>query len=325
MLKFVENFFNFKVTWKLRMKIVYLFAKVHGLAHFVYDENTNKVRYSGKSTVYGWVWAIYYLLFLTLFWSSLTELVDDGDGSAVLFFVNATELTTVVSKAFIIYFLQIIQSKDLVVLINDAVVISQMIHSEHSESVNLYSHRFVRLCNFKKRCIVIQSILLFGSHCLYVAQAGYKTINAILGGLIAYTHFSTVLIGGYYLYGCLLFGYEFYYSLNGKLIQILNLIKANTKLQSKSYGQVHDELDRILFVYTRISVYVASINRLFAVQVTLQLLASFIQITSAVSIDIEIMHNVTAQRNDIAAAMQFYWLCPMKLKRYAVACFFAFV
>lgn len=289
MFKFIENIFNFKITWKFRLKFFYFIAKVNALAHFIYVEKRNKVCYSFISTVYGWVWVVYYFLFLTYFLSSLTELVDDGDGSVVLFFANAAEVITVIFKAFIIYFLQVIQSKDLVLLINEAIGISQMIDSKHRESINFYSHRFVKLYNLKKRCIVLQTALLFVSHCYNVVLTGYLTIYMILGGLIVHAHFSAVVVGGLYFYGSLLFGYEFYYSLNGKLIEILKEMEVNQKSRTQ-FGnfvasQACDELDKISLTYTRIGAFIASINSLFAVQVTLELLGSFIQIASAVSIE----------------------------------------
>lgn len=95
-------------------------------------------------------------------------------------------------------------------------------------------------------------------------------------------------MSGLFFYGSLLFGYEFYYSLNRKLIQLLKKVEVNTKCrtQMESFSRACDELDEISLVYTRINSYVASINQLFAVQITFELFGSFLMITCAVSVNL---------------------------------------
>lgn len=285
MFKLFENIFKFKLTWKSRLKFFYFIAKFHALAHFIYVEKKNKVRHCFLSTVYGWVWVVGYFMLLLFFLSTLNELVEGSNRSAVLFFVNAIEVITVFLKAFTIYFLQVIQSKNLVLLINSAIDIDRMIDANHLKSVDCYSHhRYTRLYNFKKRCILVQCSVLFVSYCFFVVQAGYKTMYIIFGTLVIYAHFTTVVISGLYFYGLLLFGYEFYYTLNAKLIQILKEIEVNKKSRTQ-IGKSYDELDKISLVYTRISRYVSRINKFFAIQVTFELVGSLILITSVVSIN----------------------------------------
>lgn len=104
----------------------------------------------------------------------------------------------------------------------------------------------------------------------------------MVGFLIIYTHLLTITVSGLYFYGSLLFGYEFYYSLNGKLIQILREVEVKEK--SKNHIGNYNEVDKISFAYTRISTYVASINRIFAVRITFESLATFVMTTCSVSI-----------------------------------------
>lgn len=285
MLKFVQKIVNFKLTWKLRLKFFYFFARIHALGGFSYEEKRKKVSLSSTSVAYGCVWVFCYFLLLVITVSSLNEIVDDSEGSVVLYFVNSIEVTALLFKAFSFYFLRVIQSKDLVRLINEAIDINQTINYEYRENVTFYGRHFVRLYKFKKWCVVIQSLVFFASFYIYVDQSQHGVMQKLFSFIIAYTHFSTVIVSGFYFYGGLLFGYEFYYSLNCKLIQVLNEINADNKsrMQMEYYCHACDELDKISIFYTRISSYVASIDKMFAVEIALQLVTSFIIITSAVS------------------------------------------
>lgn len=282
MFKFVQDIFGFKIEWKL----IYFFAKVHASAHFTCVEKPWAVRFSLMSAVYGAIWGVGYLLLLIFILTSLNELVEDSDGSVILIFVNAIELIAIALRACSIHFLQVIQSKNLVLLFNDAIGIFQVIHSKNRQTPNSYSHRFMSLYKFKKRCLLTQCLLFWVSIYIYMELSGHSTVEMTFTFIIVYTHFATTVVGGLYFYGSLLYGFEFYYSLNRKLIQILKTVELNTesKAQMERYCQACDELDKISLEYTRISSYVASINKLFAVQVSLELLGSFLMITCSVSI-----------------------------------------
>lgn len=286
MLRFVENNFKFKLTWKLRLRIFYLYAKVHALAHFTYSAGTKKkVRFSFISTVYGCVWTVGYFLLLIFFSLSIIAPANDSFGG-VMHFVAGTELVTITLKAFTIYVLQVVQSKDLVLLINDAIGINQLINYQQRTFLNLRCQHFVKWYKFKERCILLQFVLLFVYYCLFLGHMSNQTIQRIVGFLVVYTHFLTIAASGLYFYGSLLFGYQFYNSLNRKLIQVLEEVEANEKSKThlENYNQACDELDKISLAYTRVSAYVASINRLFAVQISFELLGTFIMTTCAVSI-----------------------------------------
>lgn len=286
MLKFVQSIFKFKITWKLRFKFFYFLVKMHALAPFSYVEKQTKVRFSFISAVFGSVWAVGYLLLLILLLSSTDEFVDDKEGSFILIFVNALELITIAMKAFFIYFLQVVQSRDLTLLINEALELNQVINYKNNrDKINLYGHRFMSCYKFKKRCFLLQILLFCVSFYIYVKQSGQSTMATIFCFLIVYTHFLTIIVCGLYFYGSMLFGREFYQSLNSNLILILNeveLIK-KSKTQMENYCRVCDELDKISVLYTRITTYVTSINRIFSVQIMLELLGSFLMMTCAVS------------------------------------------
>ncbi len=281
MVKFLKNISK----WKLRLKFFYFFAKIHALAHFSYDEKQKKVAYSFISSVYGSLWVAFYFTELTLLLYSFNETGMMLNGSVVLNFVHATELTTIVLKALFIYALQIVQSKDLVLLINDAISINQVINCEYRKEVNIYSKHFERLYNLKERCLFLQFVLLFVSFYVYISLKGGEASEIIFGFLVVYTHFSTVVVSGIYFYGSLLLGYDFYYFLNRKLKLILKNVNLHRKpgTQIECYGQACDELDKLSLVYSRVNLYMERINRLSAVQITAELLGSFIMITSAVS------------------------------------------
>lgn len=288
MFKFIGNIFNFKLTWRLRLKFYYFFAKVHALAHFTYEEKKKKVFFSSVSVVYGSAWTIFYFLELIALLYSFSVSGMMFNGSVVLNFVHALELTTIVLKALFIYILQIIQSKDLVLLINDAISINQVINFTYRKEDNLYSQQFERLYNLKKRCLMLQSVLLFASYYIYLEQQDENNPTEItLGFLVVYTHFSTVVVSGIYFYGSLLFGYDFYYFLNRKLNLILKQFefdrKSKFRTRTQSYCQACDDLDKISVVYTRINLYIVKINRMSVVQIAGELLGSFVMITSAVS------------------------------------------
>lgn len=284
MLKFIENIFNFKMTWKLRLKFYYFFAKIHALAHFTYCERKRQVVFSFASAVYGWAWVAGYFLELIVLLYSITVSGMMFNESSVLNFVHALELITIVLKALFIYLLQIIQSKDLVLLINDAIHINEVINVEYRKEVNLYGQQFERLYDFKKRCLLLQGVLLFVSYYIYLGQKRENSPTEIIFGfLVVYTHFSTVVVSGIYFYGSLLFGYDFYYFLNRKLKLILRKVEFNGKSKTQSYCQACDDLDELSAVHTRISLYIVKINRMSDVHIAGELLGSFIMITSAVS------------------------------------------
>lgn len=285
MLKFVGNAFNIKITWISRLRFFYIFAKMHALAHFSYDKETNEVSFSIVSAVCGSIFVVGYFLLLIFILYVLDELVDDTDGSVVLYFVNAIELITIALKAFTIYLLQIIHSKDLVLLINNAIGIDQAINNEHRQNTKLYGRHFVELYNFKKWCLLLQVVLLWASYYIYVELSGHDTKEMIFSFIIVYSHFSTVIVSGLYFYGSLLFGYEFYNSLNGQVKRILQKIELNKEFRTdmESYCQACEELEKISLVYTRISSSITSINRTFAVRIAFELLGSFLIITCSVS------------------------------------------
>lgn len=275
-----ENIFNFRMTWKLHLKFLYFFAKIHAIAHFTYDEKRKKACYSFVSAVYGLFWAVGFFIELILL------LFSFGDSDSVVFhFVHATELTTIVINALLIYLIQIILSKDLVLLINDAISINQVINYDYRKEVNVFGAKFQRLYKFKMQCLLLQFVLLFVSYYIYVDVNGGEPNEIILGFLIVYTHFSTVVVSGIFFCGSLLLGYDFYYFLNRKARQIFKKLELNRKSRTQidRFCQACDELDKLSVVYSRINTYIARINRIAAVQITGELLGSFIMITSAVS------------------------------------------
>lgn len=272
-----------EITWKLRLKYFYIFAKAHALAHFNYEEKKNEVYLSSTSVAYGCVWAVGY--FLTFIWLliALSVLLNDtnGEGKMIFHIVNGIELTTITLKAFSLYFLRIIQSRDLVRLINDAIGVNEAINRE---TVKFQGQHFVMLYNFKMLCLLLQTVLLFAAYFIYVAQSISSTAEKVVSFFIVYIHFSTTVVSGCCVYGSLLFGYDFYYKLNRKLVKILNKIeiKTKSKIQAEIFCYACDELDKISLLYTRISSYVALVNQLFAVQITFELLGSFLMITCSV-------------------------------------------
>lgn len=128
-------------------------------------------------------------------------------------------------------------------------------------------------------------MLLFASFYVCVELKGGETNEIIFGFLVVYTHFSTVVVSGIYFYGSLLFGYDFYYFLNRKLKNVLRNVefKRKSRRRIENYCQACDELDKLSLVYSRINVFIGRINRLSVVQITGELLGSFVMITSAVS------------------------------------------
>ncbi|XP_037042486.1 uncharacterized protein LOC119078875 [Bradysia coprophila] len=284
MLEFVRNIFHFEIAWKMRLKLFYYFAKFHALAHFKYIENRNKVSFSFVSIIYGLVWVVGYFLLLLIALFSLSVFTEDSRNESDIFlFVNTLEIVTIFFKGFSIYLLQVIQSTDLVLLINEAIAINQSVDHMHREITYTYGHRFVRLYNNKKCCVLLQFVLLFMCYYIYLKQSGHDAIKKVFGFLIVYTHFLTVVVSGLYIYGSLLLAYEFYHSLNRNLTQVLKKVEVNqiSRTQMASYCQACDELDEISLTYTRISAYVGRIKRLFAVQITFELLISFLLITCA--------------------------------------------
>lgn len=274
MLKFLQNIINSKVSGKFRLKYLYFFVKLNALAHFTYVEQRKQVRFSSISTLYGWVWVLYYFLLLTFYSFYLSKLLNEETDNLVLFFVTAIELITTLLKVFVIYFLRIIQSKNLVLLINDAIKINEIINYQDC-------HHFFRLYNFKKWCVLLQCVLIFGSYYNFIEQNNSDdTIAKINIFLIIYTHFSTVVVSGLFSYGGLLLGYAFYHSLNRKLINIL------TKIEVENYYQ-SDDFDEISHLYSRITSYVTSVNRMFSIQIIIELIGSFVLIICAVSILID--------------------------------------
>lgn len=281
MLKFVQKIVNFKITWKLRLKFFYFLSMIHGLGHFTYEENRKKVRLSFISVAYGCVWVVGYFLFMLKMLSSIDRVVDDIDGQYVQYLVNVIDMTTIALKACSFHFLRIIHSKDLVRLMNDAIDINQTI-DEYRENFSLYDRHFVKLYNLKKWCSLLQSLMFIVCFCIYAAEVGDDIRRIIFSSVVLYTHFYTLIVSGLYFYGSLIFASEFYYSLNSKLIQVLNKINVDTKSRPLIENYC-DEFDKISLLYTRISSYVESINRIFAVEIAFQLLTSFIMITCSVS------------------------------------------
>lgn len=284
MLEFFKNIINIKLTWKLRIKYFYFFAKINALAHFTYVEKRREVCFSLKSTFYGWVWVVGYLLLFIYYCFRFNNFPNER--SLILFFVVSVDILIAILKALLIYVLQIIHAKDLVLLINDAINIQEVINYEYREDVTLYGQHFERLYNFRKWWLMLQIVLMFWSCYNNVSHNNiFTTFGIINASLIIYAHFSTVL-SGLYIYGSLLFGYAFYYSVNRRLNYILTKIKLYDKSSSQMeiYCQACDELDKISLIYSRINAYVARINRIFAIQILIELLGSFSIIICAVSI-----------------------------------------
>lgn len=290
MIKFIQNCINVKVTWKILLKYFYYFAKINALAHFTYDvEQRQAIRFSLISTIYGWIWVVGHFMLLIFNSFYLDVVLDDEKESFIFYFVSATELFAALLKVVLIYFLQLINSKDLILLINDAFNINQVISYEYREDINLKGYRFVKLYNFKKRCIFLQFILIFWSYYNYTDQYDEISITELINNfLICYTHFSTVIVSGLYFYGFLLVGYDFYFSLNRKLRQILKEIELTNQLSNKlrveNYCRASEDIDKISRAYTRITSYMANSNKIFSIQIAIELLGSFFMVTSAVSI-----------------------------------------
>lgn len=266
-------------------KFFYYFAKIHALAYFSYDKHRKKVYYSNKSVLYGCTWVAGYSIELILLVNSIRFTASRFTGSEVLHFVNITELNTILLKALFVYIIQIVQAKDVVVLINEAISINQVINDEYRPQANLYGQRFYKLCNTKKWCLFMQFVLLFTSFYIYVLLKEPELSEIIFGFLLVYAHFSTVLVSGVSFYGSLLYGYDFYYFLNRKLKFILKKVqfKAKNKARIKSFYEACDELDKLSFLHTRVNLYIAKINRILVIQTTGELLGAFTMITSAVS------------------------------------------
>lgn len=277
--------FRLKMPWKWRVKFVYYFVKVHGLAHYSYDQKQHKVTQSIWSVVYGLLWTVSYTVVLMLLLYSINTSRVSYQNHMIYYIVNCLEIVFILVKAVLYYVEHIIQSKELTLLINDGFYIDELLSAVYQEQRQ--NHRkFERLYRFQKRLFLLQSFLIFGSFFIYVHLKMNESVTGeiLFAFITVYAHFSTIIVSNLYFFGSLLLAYDSYYCMNSKLKEIFAKVDdGHSHIEMGSFDQACEDIDRLSWAYSCVSVYMTRINRVSSVQISGELIGGFLMILCAVS------------------------------------------
>lgn len=144
----------------------------------------------------------------------------------------------------------------------------------------IFDKNFYRSYVPKVMGVLFQLAIVFFLISRYKGTSSLVYSDLITFSIVIYMHFTTITISSIFYAGMMLI-LLFYQNLNQKALQISNSIKATQDMELKIemkhrlYCQLSDEIDRIVFIYEKISTFMKKFNQLFSSQLLLTIANAF--------------------------------------------------
>ncbi len=263
---------------------VYQFLKVNGLIPFKFNFDKCRASPSLASLVYSIAFT-FLLTLMTHYVYKLCMLIIDMDEDLVDILVLLVDLTTAFSKAFSVFFLQLVQRNKIIESINAFIKLCELTFDGDVCDKKLIFGKFFdsklrNSCKIKSLSLLIQIIFLTLAYCMYEYNVSlYYTIQN--GILILYINIvTTVSISVFYCSG-MLFSAQFYHILDKKMKKLVD--KSIDGGGGGSYNEKYVcTIEQISCLYEHVTVFTSKVFNIYAFQIITSLIGIIVWILASV-------------------------------------------